>query len=160
MNKYWPKDWKKAIPNLPNFLGEDFFSTIEHLENMDVDAENVTNNNQHNISSIKVNIYESGHELLCIFRLPGLILREVDIDVYDRTLTLSGSVTIDDHGFRPIQEEIFEGIVRRKVELPYSVRTDRVEVSYHHGHLIVHLHRLIRSNESKPKIIIHDLDSE
>ncbi|MBM4765222.1 Hsp20/alpha crystallin family protein [Bacillus sp. B15-48] len=160
MNKYWPKNWKNKLP-MPNFLGEDFFSTFEQFENMEVETESEPNQqiSKHSrTAGIKVNIYESGHELLCIFRLPGLKLKEVDIDVYDKFLEVKGTVHIHDNGFRPIQQEIFQGSVFRKVELPYPVRTDKIDASYHHGYLLITLHRLIRSDLGKPKIVIHDHD--
>jgi HSP20 family protein len=158
MNKYWPKEWEKA---LPNFLGEDFFSSFEQLEKMDPDNTSQPKapaSTKKNISSLHVNVYESGHELLCVFKLPGLKLKEVDIDVYDQTIEVKGSVFVEDNGFRPISKEIFEGPVERKVKLPYPVRSDKIDASYHHGYLFILLHRLIRANAQKPKIYIDDLD--
>lgn len=157
VNDFWPKGWKRA---LPNFLGEDFFSSFEQFENLDPENQNnqQTFPNKKNLSGIHVNIYESGHELLCIFKLPGLKLKEVDIDIYEETIKVTGSVFVDDHGFRPIQQEIFEGEVERKMKLPYPVRHDKIDASYHHGYLIVLLHRHIRPNESKAKVIINDLE--
>jgi HSP20 family molecular chaperone IbpA len=157
LNKYWPKQWKKA---LPNFLGDDFFSSFENMENMEMESttDNETGNQKNHPSSIKVNLYESGNVLLCVFRLPGLKLKEVDFDIYDKTLEITGAVHLEPDGFRPIHLEIFQGAVKRKVTLPYRVRSDKVEASYKHGYLFVYLHRLIRSNYEKPNVTIDDLD--
>lgn len=166
LNKYWPEEWKKK---LPNFLGEGFFQNFESFENWEnvefetektgAAANKATKKvDVNNSSSIRINIYESGHELLCIARLPGLEIKNVDIDVYDSTLEISGTVRVKNNGFRAIQEEIYQGPVRRRVSLPYPVRQDKISASYKHGHLMILLHRHLRSEDSKPKIIIDDLD--
>lgn len=177
MNKYWPKNWKQA---LPNFLGEDFFSSFEDFEGMfeannggennsdntnTNDNDNNTNNNNVNktietTSSIKVNIYESSNEVLCIFRLPGLKLKEVEINIYGITLEVTGKIHVAETGFRPIHCEIYQGPVHRKVTLPVPVRQDKVEASYNHGYLIIRLHRLIRPEEKQKTITIHDLEKD
>lgn len=164
MNKYWPKKWNDK---LPNFLGEDFFSSFDFMENNnnnETEPANMNNNNSNidpnNSSGIKVNLYEAENELLCIFRVPGLNLDDVIIDVYDRTLEVIGTVQIDHKGFRPIQLELYQGPVTRKVKLPYPARHDKIDAAYHHGYLYIRLHRLVRSKETKQKIKIHDLDVE
>lgn len=153
MNKFFPMNngggmggngnWKKS---LPNFLGEDFFSDFQNL---------IFDNN-----GPKLNIYENGNELLCIFALPGLKLEEVDIYAYEKTLEVRGTLHVDYNGFRLIQEEITQGPFKRTVELPYPVRDDRVDASYQRGVLIIHLHRLIRSTPVKKKVNIQNLDDE
>lgn len=145
MNKYWPNNWKKS---LPNFLGEDFFSSFE---NMDIESSSSNTN-------VNMNIYESGHELMCIFALPGLKLEDVDIYVYEKTLEIRGAVHIDDDGFKLLHQEIYQGPVKRTVELPYAVRDDKVEALFKRGHLFIHLYRLIRPTQSKGKVIVQNLD--
>ncbi|MEC5425009.1 Hsp20 family protein [Virgibacillus sp. C22-A2] len=162
MNKYWPKAWKEKMPN---FLGEDFFTSFENFEENDMENASTNNtvsnsSNNHNYSSVKVNICESNNELLCIFRIPGLKLEEVDIDVYDMTLEIVGYVTIDHKGFSPIQLELYQGPVKRKIKLPYPARHDKINATYRHGYLYVHLHRLIRTRETKKTLDVHDLDVE
>jgi len=159
LNKYWPKKWNNK---LPNFLGEDFFSSFDCMEN---DEENPSQANTNSIdpnnsSGIKVNLYESENELLCIFRVPGLILEDVFIDVYDRTLEVTGRVEIDHKDFQPVQLELYQGPVTRKVKLPYPARHDKIDAAYQHGYLYIRLHRLIRSKETKQRIKIKDLDKE
>ncbi|WP_026672044.1 Hsp20/alpha crystallin family protein [Alkalihalobacterium bogoriense] len=144
MNKYWPNNWKKS---LPHFLGEDFFSSFE---NMDIESSTNTN--------VNMDIYESGHELLCIFTLPGLKLEDVDIYVYEKTLEIRGTMHIDYNGYRLLHQEIYQGPVKRTVELPYPVRDDKVEAFFKRGQLFIHLHRLIRPEQLKNKIKVRDLD--
>ncbi|WP_163970571.1 Hsp20/alpha crystallin family protein [Oceanobacillus halotolerans] len=160
MNKYWPNNWKKS---LPNFLGEDFWSTFEDLdlENAEVETSQTNNNsNSNNSSGIKVNICEAGNELLCIFRLPGLVLEDVEVDVYDLTLEVVGTIQIDHKGFRPMHMELYQGPVRRKVKLPYPARHDKINATYQHGYLYLHLHRLIPSGETKQKLQVKTDDDE
>lgn len=156
MNKYWPKNWNQ---HLPNFLGEDFFSNFDFLEEAE-EKQASSERSPKQTSGIKVNIYESANELLCIFRVPGLDLDDVLIDVYDRTLEITGRVQIHHHNFRPLQLELYEGPVTRKVKLPYPVRHDKMEASYSRGYLYLRLHRLIRSKDTEQKIKIKDLDTE
>lgn len=136
-------NWKKA---LPNFLGDDFFSDFQNL---------IFDSN-----GPKINIYESGNEMLVTFALPGLKLEEVDIYAYERTLEVRGTLHVDYNGFRLVHEEITQGPFKRTIELPFPVRDDKVDASYQKGVLIVHLHRLIRSTPIKKKVNIHNLDDE
>lgn len=154
MNKYWPKKWNKQ---LPNFLGEDFFSSFDFLEE-DEQQSTADTHSPSQLSGIKVNIYESANELLCIFRVPGLNLNDVHIDVYDKTLEITGRVQIDHLQFRPIHLELYEGPITRKVKLPYPVRHDKMDASYSSGYLYLRLHRLIRPKETEQKLKIKNLD--
>ncbi|WP_456276605.1 Hsp20/alpha crystallin family protein [Bacillus sp. AK128] len=159
MNKDWPQDWKKK---LPSFLGEDFFAMFDEFEKMNAGTGTGTEKepmpNTSKNSSIKVNVYEYGHELMCVFRIPGLKVKEVDIDVYDDIISVTGEVQTESYHFRPIIEELYQGPVHRKVKLPYPVRTDKIEANYKNGYLVIYLHRLLRSPEVKPKIVIDELE--
>ena len=141
MYNHLPDQWKKM---LPKFLGDDFFSQFDNLQ-----FEN---------SGVKVNIYESSNELLCVFAVPGLKLEEVDIYAYERTLEIRGNIHIDYKGFRIIQEEITQGPFKRTIELPFPVRDDKIDAAYQRGTLVIHLHRLIRPDQMKHKIKVKNLD--
>lgn len=176
MNDYWPKQWNKVLPSV---LGEDFFSSFQEAfekneENEGNNETNASNNNNNNnnqknitlqknneqVSSIMVNIYESNNEVLCIFRLPGLKLKDVDISIYGVTLEVNGKVYVEETGYRPIHQEIYEGPVHRKVTLPLPVRDDKIDASYNHGYLILRLHRLIQPGDKPKNIIIKDLENK
>lgn len=227
MNKYWPKQWNKA---LPNFLGEDFFSSFQDFfdeedeesnrdnnrnTNHNITEDNTSNpnaptsnhqpnqpnnhaqenpgmnpshnsqtnpnpdpntrsnhnqqrnlnqmiqkNNDQQVSNVVANIYESNNEVLCIFRLPGLKLKEVDIRLYGVTLEINGKVHVEETGYRLIHNEIYEGPVHRRVTLPIPVRDDKIEASYNHGYLIIRLHRLIQPGEKPKSITIKDLENQ
>lgn len=152
MNKFWSMNnngganntnWKKMMPN---FFGDDFFS----------DFQNILSDN----GGPKINIYESGNEILCIISLPGLKLEEVDIYAYERTLEVRGTIHVDYNGFRLVKEEIPQGPFKRTIELPYPVRDDKVDASYQRGILIIHMHRLIRSTKLQNKVNVKNLDDE
>lgn len=140
----WPYNWNEWMNH---FLGETFFTDFEPLKHSP-DAAN-----------IKVNICESHNALLCIFQIPGLKLDEVEIDVYDRSLEVIGTVQIDQKGFKPIHLELYQGPVRKKVKLPFPARHDKIRATYHHGYLYVYLHRLIGSDKTKKKIHIETSDA-
>lgn len=146
MNNWPNSQWKKS---LPKFLGEDFFSEFQGIF-----PDSYSN------SGTRVNMYESGNELICIFALPGLKLEEVDIYAYQKTLEVRGTLHIDYSGYRLIQEEIVQGSFKRTIELPFPVRDDRVDASYKNGILIIHLHRLIQKNQINNKVNIKQLDEE
>ncbi|WP_096201833.1 Hsp20/alpha crystallin family protein [Bacillus sp. FJAT-45350] len=143
MNNNFSQNWKSM---LPKFLGDDFFSSFDNLSN-----EN---------SVVRMNMYETSNELLCVFTLPGLKLEEVDIYAYERTLEVRGTLHTDFSGFRIIQEEIPQGPFKRTIELPFPIRDDKIDAAYQKGLLVIHLHRLIRSNHLKNKVSIKNLDDE
>ncbi|MBM7542362.1 Hsp20/alpha crystallin family protein [Amphibacillus cookii] len=158
MNKYWPKKWHDKIPN---FLGEDFFSSFDFIEEEANSNENQTDQPKrikNNGSSVKVNICESNNQLLCIFRAPGLNLEDVEIDVYDKTLEIIGTVSVDHKGLSPIHMELYQGPIIRKVQLPYPAHHDKIEAAYQDGYLYVWLHRLIRSKETRQKLAIKNFE--
>ncbi|WP_216828686.1 Hsp20/alpha crystallin family protein [Alkalihalobacterium elongatum] len=143
MNNHFPNGWQKMIPK---FLGDDFFSNFDQV-------------NFQNVGT-KVNIYENGNELLCVFALPGLKLEDVDIYSYERTLEVRGTIHSNFNGYRLIQEEFPQGPFKRTIELPFPVREDKMDASFQRGLLIIHLHRLIKPNQMKQKIKIKNLDEE
>src|SRR5699024_535941 len=109
--------------------------------------------------NIKFNICESHNALLCIFQIPGLKLDEVEIDVYDRSLEVIGTVKIDQKGFKPIHLELYKGPVRKIDKLPFPARNDKIHDKYHHEYLYEYLHQLIGSDKTKKKIHIESSDA-
>jgi len=153
LNKNWPANWHEWMNH---FLGENFFSGFDEL---------MTHNTQQakahsGTSSVKVNICASENELLCIFQIPGLKLNDIDIEVYDRSLEVAGTVQIDQKGFKPIHLELYQGPVRRKVKLPFPARHDKIRASYQHGYLYVHLHRLAGSDDARRKINLEQSNAD
>lgn len=107
-------------------------------------------------NQLRVNIYESKDELMCLFLLPGVKkVEDIHLNVNEKTLEISCDIHIEHSGFRVVQEEFHEGKFSRIINLPFSVRTDRIDASYKRGLLAVHLFRLMPSSESQ-SILIKD----
>ncbi|WP_088105443.1 Hsp20/alpha crystallin family protein [Halalkalibacter urbisdiaboli] len=104
-----------------------------------------------------VNVYESENELICNVCLPGLKkVDDIRLNVVNQnTLEISCTINLEYKGFRLIQEEINQGVINRTINLPFSVRNDKIEASYKRGLLTVHLFRLIPNNDNK-SILIRD----
>lgn len=146
VNDNWLKNNTNWNKGLPNFMGDDFFSEFKNL---------MFDNN-----GPKVNIYESGNEILVIFSLPGLKMEDIDIYAHEKTLEVRCTIHTDYQGFRLIQDEILQGPVKRTIELPYPIRDDKVDASYQRGLLSIYLHRLIRTNNIKNKIKVKNLEED
>jgi HSP20 family protein len=99
-----------------------------------------------------VDITESDDALLLSFDLPGLNENEIQVELDDNVLTVSGErrrtseVKQDDY-FR--YERRF-GAFSRSVALPAGVKDDQIEASYENGVLEV---RVPKPEEHKPKRI-------
>ncbi|WP_227936818.1 Hsp20/alpha crystallin family protein [Alkalihalobacillus deserti] len=102
----------------------------------------------------RVNIYESRNELLCTVFLPGIeSVDDIRLNIHDNVLEVSGVLNLDFSGFSLIHEEQHQGAFKRAIELPFSVRKDKVEASYKRGILAVHLFRLFSSKNSQTILI-------
>lgn len=134
------QDWRKQFGH---FFGEEFWNGFEPL----------LQNNQ-----TQMNLYKGENEILVVLAIPGLEnVEEVDVYAHYQTLEIRGEVNLNFRGFELQEEGIFQGRFERVVQLPYPVREDKVEASYHHGLLMIHLHRLI-SESNKRKIAVKRID--
>ncbi|MCL7748456.1 Hsp20/alpha crystallin family protein [Halalkalibacter alkaliphilus] len=138
------KEWNNPFQN--QFQGE-FWNNFNNLFN-----------GAH--SQPRVNLYQSGHELICNVFLPGIKrVGDIHLSVNGSTLEVSGSTSLEYNGFQIIQQEFPHGSYKRIVELPFSVRKDKIDASYKSGLLTVRLYRLIPVNE-KEKLGIPIRDEE
>ncbi|SDH49828.1 Hsp20/alpha crystallin family protein [Alteribacillus bidgolensis] len=127
-------EWEKAFKK---FFQDEFWNDFNHFF-----AENAL--------QPQVNLYESKDQILCIILWPLLkTMEDVDIKVYNRALEVSGRIKFEYKGFRLIQQEIFQGDVKRKIELPYPVRQDNMESSYDRGLLKIRLDYLSNQKHKK-----------
>ncbi|WP_226035457.1 Hsp20/alpha crystallin family protein [Aquibacillus saliphilus] len=134
-------EWKK---NMDNFFGDSFWNEFEDVLKPPVP---------------QVNLYQFENELLCYVNLPGVKdLEKIDVFVDYATLELKGIIDIKHGGGQVIKDEIIHGAFERKIELPYPVRSDKIDATYQHGLLVLQLHRLIREQTSKNKLAIKHLD--
>ncbi len=134
-------DWMKQMDQ---FFGKDFLGGFEPMLRA---------------SQTQVNLYKTENELLVVVSLPGLEnVDEVDVYPNHQKLDIKGRINLKFKGFELIEENIFQGHFERTIDLPYPVREDRVDASYHNGLLIIHLHRLIQSEASRKKIAVRKIE--
>jgi HSP20 family protein len=101
-----------------------------------------------------INIYKKDNELLIVVSLPGLEkVEDAELYVYYKTLEIKANINLNFKGFELVEEGIFQGTWEKTIPLPFSVKEDRIEATYHNGLLFIHLHRLI-PGEQKKKIEI------
>lgn len=132
----WRKQWN-------HFFGEDFWKGFEPFFD-----------NAHS----QLNLYQAENEVLVVLSLPGLArVEDVDIYVRHQTLEVRGKIQLQFEDFEVVQEGIFQGNFEREIQLPYTVREDRIEATYKRGLLIIHLHKQIPDHPKK-KIIVHDTE--
>lgn len=106
----------------------------------------------------QLNLYQGENELLVVLSLPGLIkVEDVDIYVNHQTLEVQGKINLNFKGFDIIQEGIFQGSFQREIQLPYTVKEDRIKASYKRGLLLIHLHKQI-PDDSRKKVEVVDRD--
>lgn len=105
------------------------------------------------------NLYKSDNEILCYVSIPGLDdIDKVDVYVDYALLELKGVISLQSSHHQMIHEEILQGSFERKIELPFPVRGDKIEASYHNGLLIIQLHRLIHEETNKNRIKIRTIE--
>ena len=81
--------------------------------------------------------------------MPGFTLEDIDVEVYDRTLRLSGEHK-DNGEHTYLCRERFTGRFDQRVRLPFSVDADGAQASLNNGVLEV---RLPRQESDKPRKI-------
>jgi HSP20 family protein len=97
-----------------------------------------------------MNIYKKDNELLIVVSLPGLEkMEDVELYVYYKTLEIKANINLQFKGFELIEEGIFQGEWETTIPLPFAVKEDRIEATYHNGLLFIHLHRLIPDGTKK-----------
>jgi len=137
-------DWKKQWGD---FLGDGFWKGFEPM------FENGTSS-----SKGGVNVYKSENELLIVISVPGLEnVNDLDLFVHYQTLEVKGKVTLRFNGFDLIEEGIFQGAFEKIINLPYPVREDKIDASYHNGLLIIGLHKRI-PDDNRKRVIVKKID--
>ncbi|MBA2876830.1 Hsp20/alpha crystallin family protein [Thermaerobacillus caldiproteolyticus] len=128
----WTKQWE-------HFFDGDFWGSFQPFL--------PTNTNK---KSSGINIYKKDNELLIVACLPGLEkIEDVELYTYYKTLEIKAIINLQFKGFELIEEGIFQGTWEKTIPLPFAVKEDRIEATYHHGLLLIHLHRMIPDNRKK-----------
>ncbi|KGX88257.1 Hsp20/alpha crystallin family protein [Pontibacillus litoralis] len=135
------QEWRK---NLDRFFGEDFWGEFEGVLKPKIP---------------QINMYQSDNEIMLYANIPGLDdVNQVDVYVFNATIELRGVINITP-SHQLIQEEILQGSFERTIELPYPVRSDKINATYQNGLLIIQLHRLIQQDTNKQRIHIQYLEN-
>ncbi|UFT99902.1 Hsp20/alpha crystallin family protein [Radiobacillus kanasensis] len=137
------EDWKKSMDG---FFGDTFWNEFEDIFKPPIP---------------QINLYQQQNELFCIVNLPGVKdLEKIDVFVNYTSLKLRGVIDVPSPGGQVIKEEIIQGVFERQVDLPYPVRSDKIDATYRHGLLVIQLHRTIPDNTEQNKLTIRSLDED
>ncbi|GGJ78164.1 HSP20 family molecular chaperone IbpA [Anoxybacillus voinovskiensis] len=129
----WTKQWEQ-------FFQHDFWGSFQPFFQQQPKSEN----------SSGLNIYKKENELLIVICLPGLeSLEHVELYTYYKTLEIKATINLQFEGFELVEEGIFQGTWEKTIALPFAVKEERVEATYHHGLLMIHLHRAIPEERKK-----------
>ena len=98
-----------------------------------------------------INVFRQGEDFVAITELPGIRREDVNIEVQENQLRVSGSKAID-YGDKVSlhRRERIAGRFDRTIALPVDIDTDRVRAEYRNGILALYLPRAERD---KPKSI-------
>jgi HSP20 family protein len=99
-----------------------------------------------------IDVWETDSELVYAFDLPGLTEEQIQIEVQDDTLTVSGERVREtkDQGDRYFRFERRTGSFARAVGLPAGIDESKISASYVNGVLEV---RVPKPEEAKPRRI-------
>jgi HSP20 family protein len=104
-------------------------------------------------------IVETKDEILIRAELPGLMEKDVDIELENAVLTIKGERTaekeVDEKGYRRIEREY--GTFLRTFTLPTNVETEKIAATFVNGLLEVHLPK---KEGAKPKTIRIDVNKQ
>ncbi|WP_027410384.1 Hsp20/alpha crystallin family protein [Anoxybacteroides tepidamans] len=131
----WTKHWE-------DFLSGEFWGNFQPF------FPSTSNKKSSSISG--VNVYRRDNELLIVVCLPGLeSIDHVELYTYYKTLEIKATINLQFKGFELIEEGISQGTWEKTIPLPFAVKEERIEATYHHGLLMIHLHRLIPDTRKK-----------
>lgn len=98
-----------------------------------------------------VNIFQKNGDLVLVSELPGVNKNELNIEVKENILRLSGTRTIDygkDVSYHRVERNSSK--FDRTLKLPFNIESDHVKAEYKDGLLVV---SLPRAESDKPKKI-------
>jgi len=86
------------------------------------------------------NLYDTAESLVLMAEMPGVREEDLDVSVQGSQVVLRGQRGIEyPEGASSHRRERQVGAFHRTVELPFVVDADKVEASYRHGVLMLHL---------------------
>ncbi len=90
----------------------------------------------------QVGLWANSEEALVRAELPGFSSGDIEVEVKEDVLRLSGEHTGDENDKEYVRKERFSGVFDRHVRLPYAVDAEKVEARFTHGVLEVKLPRV------------------
>jgi HSP20 family protein len=102
----------------------------------------------------QVDISETDQSVIVSADIPGIHPDEIDIDIHDGILTLSGSTESEDEdqGKKYYRYERRTGSFSRSFVLPTQVDEDRIEATAKHGVITITLPKIATKEKKKIKI--------
>jgi HSP20 family protein len=86
-----------------------------------------------------VNVYQDQDRFTVVVELPGLKKEEIEISLYDDTLTIAGEGKREESSEQEFLTERLYGKFQRSLTLPTAVNAEKVKASYKGGLLQVEL---------------------
>lgn len=87
----------------------------------------------------RIDVFDRKDDLVIRVEVPGVPIDDIDVTIEDRTLTISGSRTIDDSveegGYH--RREILNGAFKRTIVLPDGMNAEEIKANANHGILEV-----------------------
>lgn len=104
--------------------------------------------------NLACDVYEDGNTVVAEMNLPGLTEDDIDVEVEDTYLRISGKreEVQEKKEKSHYTKEIRRGSFERVVSLPYPVQQDKVEAEYEHGVLKVIMPKREQAQESRVKV--------
>ena len=101
--------------------------------------------------SAALDLYQNNDNIVATVELPGMRKEEIEISLYDGTLTISGERRRETtNGEKAERTERYVGALRRSITLPTRVDSNKVSTTYVDGIVTV---TLPKAEEVKPKQI-------
>jgi HSP20 family protein len=97
-----------------------------------------------------INVYDTENELVLTAEIPGVEAKDLDIQVLENSITLSGKRNGHQDNVRYYRRERVSGSFTRTLTLSDKVDPDKVSAEYKNGILTVHMPK---ARESKPRSI-------
>ena len=116
---------------------------------MDELLRNTGNGNRVTGFTPPVDVHETEDEYLVTIDLPGVKSEDVNVEINDNVLSISGARVADDTGAAQLVERPY-GTFARTLSLPQGVDSDSIQAGYHDGVLEL---RIPKPAEQKPKKI-------
>jgi HSP20 family protein len=87
----------------------------------------------------RIDVFDRKDDLIVRFEVPGVSIDDIDVTIEDRTLTISGSRTLEQDEENGVfhRREILSGSFERTIVLPEGVAAEEITANAEHGILEV-----------------------